>query len=141
MSKCYPRLPKNSAADVSPNSSELSYLVYYSSTRSAKLPKVGAYLERKTAGDIANQQSARILVTLQILSALLDNKVIGTGNAFALISPSVLRILRMILKDTIDVSIVEATTATFDILCKRQGHATLVSPSRSPSATHACNSR
>lgn len=35
-----------------PNSSELSYLLYYATTRRSKVQKVGAFLEKKTAGDV-----------------------------------------------------------------------------------------
>jgi hypothetical protein len=49
--KCYPKYQKN-VQDVKPNSSELSYLLYYASTRRSKLQKVGTYLEKKTASDV-----------------------------------------------------------------------------------------
>lgn len=49
--KCYPKYQKN-VQDVKPNSSELSYLLYYASTRRSKLQKVGAFLEKRTASDI-----------------------------------------------------------------------------------------
>ena len=49
--KCYPRFQKN-VQDVKPNSSELSYLLYYASTRRSKLQKVGAFLEKKAASDV-----------------------------------------------------------------------------------------
>ncbi len=49
--KCYPQFQKTSP-EVKPNSSELSYLLYYASTRRSKLQKVGAFLEKKTARDI-----------------------------------------------------------------------------------------
>ena len=48
--KCYPKYQKN-VVDVKPNSSELSYLLYYVGTRPSKLPKVGAFLEKKTTTD------------------------------------------------------------------------------------------
>ena len=50
--KCYPAFQKN-VLDVKPNSSELSYLLYYASTRRSKLQKVGAFLERKTTTDVS----------------------------------------------------------------------------------------
>lgn len=50
--KCYPRFTKN-AAEIKPNSSELSYLLYYASSRRSKLQKVGLFLEKKTASDLA----------------------------------------------------------------------------------------
>ena len=49
--KCYPRTTKG-AVDVKPNSSELSYLLYYATTRRSKVQKVGAFLEKKTASDV-----------------------------------------------------------------------------------------
>lgn len=49
--KCYPRTTKG-AVDVEPNSSELSYLLYYATTRRSKVQKVGAFLEKKTASDV-----------------------------------------------------------------------------------------
>lgn len=49
--KCYPRFQKT-VVDVKPNSSELSYLLYYASTRRSKLQKVGAFLEKKVGSDV-----------------------------------------------------------------------------------------
>ena len=53
--KCYPALPKDSGAK--PNSSELSYLLYYASTRRSKLQKVGKFLEKRTASDVWRAKS------------------------------------------------------------------------------------
>ena len=39
--------------DVKPNSSELSYLLYYASTRRSKVQKVGEFLEKKAGSDIS----------------------------------------------------------------------------------------
>lgn len=49
--KCYPQTTKG-AVDVKPNSSELSYLLYYATTRRSKVQKVGAFLEKKTESDV-----------------------------------------------------------------------------------------
>ena len=49
--KCYPRTTKG-AVDVKPNSSELSYLLFYAQSRRSKIHKVGAFLEKKTASDV-----------------------------------------------------------------------------------------
>ncbi|KAK3723468.1 plasma membrane localization protein [Vermiconidia calcicola] len=123
--KCYPRLPKNSSADVKPNGSELSYLLYYAGTRRSKLQKVGEFLERKTAKDVYRAQSARVVVTLQILSALLENKAVGAGSGFTLIAPYVLKIIREILENTADLSLIEASLATWEVFCQHQDQATL----------------
>ncbi|EGP91173.1 uncharacterized protein MYCGRDRAFT_107106 [Zymoseptoria tritici IPO323] len=119
--KCYPRLPKNSSADnAQPNSSELAYLLYYSSTRQEKLHKVGAFLERKTQNDVAKWQSARVHVTLQILTAMLEHAEIHRPHGFAIIAPSILRIIRQIINSTNDISLIEATIATWDAFCRWQ---------------------
>ncbi|KAI5283101.1 plasma membrane localization protein, partial [Ascosphaera aggregata] len=49
--KCYPKYQKG-ALDVRPNASELSYLLYYASTRRSKVQKVGVFLEKRTARDV-----------------------------------------------------------------------------------------
>ena len=49
--KCYPKFQKN-AVEVKPNSSELSYLLYYASTRRSKLQKVGDFLDKRTISDV-----------------------------------------------------------------------------------------
>lgn len=53
--KCYPRTIKG-AVDVKPNSSELSYLLFYCQSRRAKIQKVGSFLEKKTASDVYRQR-------------------------------------------------------------------------------------
>jgi hypothetical protein len=123
--KCYPRLPRNSTADVNPNGSELSYLLYYASTRRSKLQKVGTFLEKKTEKDVSKAQSARVFVTLQILTALLENKVVGSANGFSLIAPYVLRTISALLHDTNDISLIEASLHTWEVFCKHQDPATL----------------
>ena len=46
---------------VKANSSELSYLLYYASTRRSKLQKVGLCLEKKTAHDVHKQRLGSVL--------------------------------------------------------------------------------
>jgi hypothetical protein len=53
--KCYPRTTKG-AVDVKPNSSELSYLLFYAQSRRSKIHKVGSFLEKKTASDVYRQR-------------------------------------------------------------------------------------
>ena len=50
--KCYPKFQKN-VVDVKANSSELSYLLYYASTRRSKVQKVGEFLEKKAKSDVS----------------------------------------------------------------------------------------
>ena len=49
--KCYPRAQKNNV-EVKANSSELSYLLYYASTRRSKLQKVGDFLDKRMTADV-----------------------------------------------------------------------------------------
>lgn len=53
--KCYPRTNKTTI-DVKPNSSELSYLLFYLISRKTKINKVGEFLEKKTASDVWHQR-------------------------------------------------------------------------------------
>jgi protein EFR3 len=53
--KCYPRTTKG-AVDVKPNSSELSYLLFYVQSRRSKIQKVASFLEKKTASDVSRQR-------------------------------------------------------------------------------------
>lgn len=117
--RCYPRL------DTKPNGSELAYLLYYVSSRQNKIHKVGDYLESRTQYDVAHSQSARVQITLQILTGILEHNAINRGSGFALISPSVLRILRQVLNNSTDIGLIEATLATWDALCQHQDAASL----------------
>ncbi|KAK8213616.1 plasma membrane localization protein [Zalaria obscura] len=126
--KCYPKLPPHGApaGDIKPNSSELSYLLYYASTRRSKLAKVGAFLERRTAADLYKNRSAHVGVTLQILAAMLGNAgIAGGGGGFGIIAPYVLRILREVLGGCKDTATVEASLEVWHRFCERQDHASL----------------
>lgn len=48
-----------------PNSSELSYLLYYATTRRSKVQKVGAFLEKKTASDVWRARIGYVFLSLQ----------------------------------------------------------------------------
>lgn len=130
--KCYPKLPKSSAAavaaeEVKPNGSELSYLLYYASARRSKLTKVGTFLERKTSSDVYKGRSTTVLVTLQILTAFLaSNDISGSKDGFGLLAPFVLRILKEILaQQRGNVEVVEGCLPVWEGVCRHQDHATL----------------
>lgn len=124
--RCYPQIPKNSAAtDIKPNGSELSYLLYYASSRRSKLSKVGAFLEKRTASDVYKSRTHAVLVTLQILTAFLSSNDVSAGNGFQLFAPYVLRILREVLGHAGDATLVEACLPVWDAFCKDQDHTTL----------------
>lgn len=56
--QCY---PAGRTTDKRPNPSELSYLLYYVSTRRAKLTKVGLFLEQKAQSDVYRAKAGFVL--------------------------------------------------------------------------------
>ncbi|GAD94412.1 hypothetical protein NFIA_063230 [Paecilomyces variotii No. 5] len=117
--KCYPRYQKG-VQEVHPNSSELSYLLYYASTRRSKLQKVGAFLEKRTARDVWRNKIGNVQVTLQILTALIEK----TPRDLPLYARAVLTVIETVLRSN-DISMVEETVPTFDMFCRHQDIATL----------------
>ncbi|KAH6855038.1 hypothetical protein B0I37DRAFT_45854 [Chaetomium sp. MPI-CAGE-AT-0009] len=109
--KCYPRTTKG-AVDVKPNSSELSYLLFYAQSRRSKIQKVGSFLEKKTASDVWRQRIGNVQVTLQILTALIEK----TPKDLPLFASCVLQILEQILKSR-DITMVESSIPTFEAFC------------------------
>ena len=126
--KCYPRLPKNSsAAEIKPNGSELSYLLYYASSRRSKLSKVGTFLEKRTASDLSKSRTSSVQITLQILTAFLNNPGIGGAGpqGFGLFAPFVLRLIRDVLKQANDAILIETAVPTWESFCRHQDHVAL----------------
>ena len=117
--KCYPKYNKTQT-DVRANSSELSYLLYYASTRRSKLTKVTDFLDKRATSDVWKGRTGNVQVTLQIVTALMDK----CPRDLPLYQRAVLRILRTILKSE-DVGMVEETLPAFEALCKHQEPASL----------------
>ncbi|KAF1967347.1 hypothetical protein BU23DRAFT_542846 [Bimuria novae-zelandiae CBS 107.79] len=117
--KCYPKFIKNNV-EVKANSSELSYLLYYASTRRSKLQKVGDFLDKRTTSDVWKVRTGNVQVTLQILKALIEK----CPRDLPLYAAAVLRSLRTILKSN-DVAMVEQSVPTFEALCAHQDPASL----------------
>ncbi|PSN68114.1 hypothetical protein BS50DRAFT_357356 [Corynespora cassiicola Philippines] len=117
--KCYPKFQKNNV-EVKANSSELSYLLYYASTRRSKLQKVGDFLDKRTTADVWKIRIGNVQVTLQILKALIEK----CPRDLPLYAGSVLRIIRTILKSE-HVAMVEESVPTFETLCAHQDPANL----------------
>ena len=61
--QCY---PAGKEIEKRPNQSELSYLLYYVSTRRTKLIKVGAFLEQKVQSDLYRNRFGYALFCLYI---------------------------------------------------------------------------
>ena len=119
MLKCYPKYNKQNV-DVRANSSELSYLLYYASTRRSKLTKVTDFLDKRVTSDVWKGRTGNIQVTLQIVRALMDK----CPRDLPLYQRAVLRILRTILTSN-DVGMVEESVPTFATLCAHQDPASL----------------
>ena len=117
--KCYPRTTKG-AVDVKPNSSELSYLLFYATSRRSKIQKIGAFLEKKTSGDVSHMRIGNVQVTLGILAALVEK----SPKDAALIAPCVLNILDMILRSG-DITLVESSLPTFEAFCEHHDASSL----------------
>lgn len=117
--KCFPKYQKN-VVDVKPNSSELSYLLYYASTRRSKLQKVGAFLEKRTISDVSKNKTGNIQVTLRILKALIEK----LPRELALYAHFVLRILKNILHSH-DLTTAEDSVPTFEAFCTHHDVASL----------------
>ncbi|CAG8950198.1 hypothetical protein HYFRA_00008435 [Hymenoscyphus fraxineus] len=117
--KCYPRTTKG-AVDVKPNSSELSYLLYYATTRRSKVQKVGAFLEKKTASDVWRARIGNVQVTLQILEGMIEK----APRDLPLYADYVLKILVIILRSR-DITMVESSLPTFKAFCDHHDGASL----------------
>ncbi|KAK1833089.1 hypothetical protein QBC39DRAFT_51474 [Podospora conica] len=118
--KCYPRTTKG-AVDVKPNSSELSYLLFYVQSRRTKIHKVGSFLEKKTASDVYRQRIGNVQVTLQIIAALIEK----APKDLPLFALCVLNILEQILKAN-DITMVESSIPTFEAFCEHHDPTTLL---------------
>ncbi|KAG5940028.1 hypothetical protein E4U53_007689 [Claviceps sorghi] len=117
--KCYPKTTKG-AVDVAPNSSELSYLLFYATSRRSKIQKIGSFLEKKTASDVWRMRIGNVQVTLAILAALVEK----SPKEAALIAPCVLKILDLILRSD-DITMVESSLPTFEAFCQHHDASSL----------------
>lgn len=117
--KCYPKYNKTQT-DVRANSSELSYLLYYASTRRSKLTKVTDFLDKRATSDVWKARTGNVQVTLQIVMALIEK----CPRDLPLYQRAVLRILKTILNSS-DVGMVEETLPAFEALCRHQEPASL----------------
>ncbi|KAL7926713.1 hypothetical protein ACQKWADRAFT_309518 [Trichoderma austrokoningii] len=117
--KCYPRTTKG-AVDVKPNSSELSYLLYYATSRRSKIQKIGAFLEKKTASDVWRMRIGNVQVTLGILAALVEK----SPKDAVLIAPCILKILELILRSS-DITMIESSLPTWEAFCEHHDASSL----------------
>ncbi|RMZ67251.1 efr3 [Pyrenophora seminiperda CCB06] len=117
--KCYPKVQKNNA-DAKANSSELSYLLYYASTRRSKLQKVVDFLDKRATKDVWKVRTGNVQVTLQIVKAVIEK----CPRDLPLYAGAVLHMLRTILNSN-NVTMVEESVPAFEALCAHQEPAAL----------------
>lgn len=108
--QCY---PAGRGSDKKPNSSELSYLLFYASTRRVKLEKVGRFLQKKNAVDISRARTGNVQVTLEIIDSLIK-KCPDDVNVFA---NNVNAILLSVLA-TNDLSLCQHAASVYHTLCQ-----------------------
>ncbi|KAF3931127.1 hypothetical protein ABW20_dc0108572 [Dactylellina cionopaga] len=119
--KTYPKFQKN-AVEIKPNGSELSYLLYYVSTRRSKLQKVGAFLERRASRDVYKRRTGNVQVTLEICRALIE-KCPRDLNLYAW---NILTILKSIIISK-EIALIEETLRCWDAFCSHHDGANLAS--------------
>ncbi|KAF3213710.1 plasma membrane localization protein [Orbilia oligospora] len=119
--KTYPKFQKG-AVEIKPNGSELSYLLYYVSTRRSKLQKVGAFLERRTIRDVYKRRTGNVQVTLEICRALID-KCPRDLNLYAW---NILTIIKNVITSK-DIALIEETLPCWDGFCSHHDGANLAS--------------
>ncbi|CAL5867899.1 uncharacterized protein PFLUO_LOCUS2121 [Penicillium psychrofluorescens] len=117
--KCYPRYQKG-VSEVRPNPSELSYLLYYASTRRSKLTKVGAFLEKRVARDVWRRRLGNVQVALHILTALIEK----VPRDLPIYARSVLTVIETVLRSN-DITMVEDSIETFETFCRHQDMAAI----------------
>ncbi|KAK9259580.1 hypothetical protein V1519DRAFT_407384 [Lipomyces tetrasporus] len=108
--QCY---PGGRSQEKHPNSSELSYLLYYVSTRRTKLQKVGRFLERKARLEVWRGRAGNVQVTLDISKALID-RCPSDLNEYA---DFIISILATVLNSN-DLALCQYTEATFRAFCE-----------------------
>lgn len=110
--QCYPS-PKLSTAETKPNQAELSYLVFYASSRRTKLEKVGEFLLKKTLADISHKRVGHLKVTLYILQELITK----CSEDLGFMTPYVVSIMKDII-DLGDLSTCQLATRVFITYCE-----------------------
>lgn len=108
--QCY---PPGRGADKRPNPSELSYLLYYASTRRSKLTKVGAFLESKTSTDVYKGRSGDIQVTLEIIKELIEK----THEDLNLFAANVITILLTVISSN-DLALCQHASDVTSLFCQ-----------------------
>ncbi|CEP19227.1 hypothetical protein [Parasitella parasitica] len=116
INNCYPE----KEGEKRPRSSELSYLVFYASSRPVKLTKVGLFLEKKAERDFSKGRKQNNQVTLEIVKALIE----ACNRDLNLFSKYVVKIIDMML-ETNDIEVIDLACQVFVMFTSHHDGSTL----------------
>ncbi|KAF8951322.1 plasma membrane localization protein [Entomortierella lignicola] len=117
INNCYPSKPDEKG----PKSSELSYLVFYATSKPAKLTKVGNFIERKVVKDYKKKQYSSVHCSLEIIKSLL----LASKAHLNIFSKNIVSILDALLVDISDLDIVRHCQNVFSCFCSAHDGSTL----------------
>ncbi|KAF9573851.1 plasma membrane localization protein, partial [Lunasporangiospora selenospora] len=117
VNNCYPVRPDEKG----PKSSDLSYLVYYTTAKPAKLTKVGSYIERRVLRDFRKKRLSDVHCSLEIIRTL----VLSSKAHLNIFSKNVIVILDAILVDISDFDIVRHCQTVFSCFASAYDGSTL----------------
>ncbi|KAG0212996.1 plasma membrane localization protein [Mortierella sp. GBA30] len=117
INNCYPSRPEEKG----PKSSELSYLVFYATSKPAKLTKVGNFIERRVVRDYRKKRLSDVHCSLEIIKALL----LESKAHLNIFSKNIVSILDTLLVDSSDLDIVRHCQNVFSCFCAAHDGSTL----------------
>ncbi|KAF9916379.1 plasma membrane localization protein, partial [Modicella reniformis] len=103
-----------------PKSSELSYLVFYTTSKPAKLTKVGAFIERRVVRD-RKKKLSDVHCSLEIIKTLIQNNKAHLN----IFSKNIVSIIDALLVDISDLDIVRHCQNVFSCFCAAHDGSTL----------------
>ncbi|KAF9434203.1 Coronin-7, partial [Entomortierella beljakovae] len=117
INNCYPSRPDEKG----PKSSELSYLVFYTTSKPEKLNKVLSFIERKTIRDHRKKRISDVHCSLEIIKELLSaNKA-----HMNMLSKNIVSTLDPLLADITDYDLVRHCQVVFSSFCSAHDGSTL----------------
>ncbi|KAI9234048.1 MAG: hypothetical protein BYD32DRAFT_424394 [Podila humilis] len=117
INNCYPVRPDEKG----PKSSELSYLVFYATSKPAKLTKVGNFIERRVVRDHRKKRLSDVHCSLEIIKALL----LSSKAHLNIFSKNIVSILDTLLVDITDLDIIRHCQNVFSAFCSAHDGSTL----------------
>ncbi|KAG0274069.1 plasma membrane localization protein [Linnemannia exigua] len=117
INNCYPSRPDEKG----PKSSELSYLVFYATSKPAKLTKVGNFIERRVVRDHRKKRLSDVHCSLEIIKSLIQSSKAHLN----IFSKNVVSILDALLVDLSELDVVRHCQNVFTVFCSAHDGSTL----------------